>query len=64
MARCARPLRRHAWWVRSISTIWNPMVYTGFSAVIGSWKMTAISLPRIRAQCCGVERRPVRGRRA
>ena len=37
-----------AWWVRSISMIWNPMVYTGFSAVIGSWKMTAASLPRIR----------------
>ncbi len=37
-----------AWCVRSISMIWNPMVYTGFSAVIGSWKMTAASLPRIR----------------
>ena len=32
--------------VRSISAIWNPMVYTGFSAVIGSWKITAMSSPR------------------
>jgi hypothetical protein len=33
--------------VRSVSTIWNPTVYTGLRAVIGSWKMTEISLPRI-----------------
>ena len=26
--------------------IWSPMVYTGFSDVIGSWKIIAISLPR------------------
>ena len=31
---------------RSASMIWNPTVYTGLSAVIGSWKITAISLPR------------------
>ena len=35
-------------WMRSVSMIWNPTVYTGFSAVIGSWKITAISLPRTR----------------
>ena len=27
-------------------SIWSPMVSTGFSAVIGSWKIIAISLPR------------------
>ena len=27
--------------------IWFPTVYTGFSAVIGSWKIIAMSLPRI-----------------
>ena len=29
------------------STIWSPTVNTGFSAVIGSWKIMAMSLPRI-----------------
>ncbi len=28
------------------------MVKTGFSAVIGSWKIMAISLPRIRRSLC------------
>ena len=27
--------------------IWKPMVKTGFNDVIGSWKIMAISLPRI-----------------
>ncbi len=36
---------------RSVSTIWNPTVYTGFSAVIGSWKMTETSLPRTLLSC-------------
>ncbi|SKV05389.1 Uncharacterised protein [Mycobacteroides abscessus subsp. abscessus] len=31
---------------QTASAICQPMVYTGFSAVIGSWKMTATSLPR------------------
>ncbi len=38
--------------VRIVSTIWKPTVYTGFRAVIGSWKMTAISLPRTRWSFC------------
>ncbi len=33
-------------WERIVSTIWKPIVYTGLSAVIGSWKITAISRPR------------------
>jgi hypothetical protein len=32
---------------RSDSAIWSPMVSTGFSEVIGSWKIIAISLPRM-----------------
>ena len=47
MARLRAAFGDIAWWLRSISPIWKPMVYTGFSAVIGSWKMTATSLPRI-----------------
>ena len=45
--------RVHAWRVlmpmcrRSTSAIWSPTVNTGFSEVIGSWKITEISLPRI-----------------
>ncbi len=31
---------------RRTSTIWNPTVRTGFSAVIGSWKITPTSTPR------------------
>ena len=41
--RVARP------WTRSVSSIWLPIVNTGLSAVIGSWKMSAISAPRT---CC------------
>ena len=33
-------------WTSSVSRIWSPIVNTGFSAVIGSWKMSAISAPR------------------
>ncbi len=32
---------------RTASLIWSPMVSTGFSDVIGSWKIIAMSLPRI-----------------
>ena len=35
------------WWMRSTSPIWRSTVNTGFSEVIGSWKMTEISLPRM-----------------
>ena len=40
IARCRAAFGAIAWWLRSISAIWKPMVYTGLSAVIGSWKMT------------------------
>ena len=35
----------------SASAIWKPMVSTGFSEVIGSWKIIAMSLPRIWRIC-------------
>jgi hypothetical protein len=35
------------WCSRSDSTIWSPTVNTGFSEVMGSWKIMAMSLPRI-----------------
>ena len=35
------------WWRRSTSPICRPMVRTGFREVIGSWKIIAMSLPRI-----------------
>ena len=34
-------------WICSGSVSWRPMVSTGFSDVIGSWKIIAISRPRI-----------------
>ena len=34
-------------WTISVSSIWLPIVKTGLSAVIGSWKTSAISAPRI-----------------
>ena len=33
-------------WLSNISLIWKPTVSTGFKAVIGSWKISPISLPR------------------
>ncbi len=45
--------RARAWFLRrpscssSTSPIWLPTVYSGFSAVIGSWKIIAISAPRM-----------------
>ena len=36
-----------------ISPIWRPMVYTGLSEVIGSWKIMAISLPRMAGVVLG-----------
>ena len=42
------------WCARSCSAICQPTVYTGVSAVIGSWKIIAISLPRTsRISRCG-----------
>ena len=40
-------LVRSASYRRSASTIWLPTVCTGLSALIGSWKIIAISRPRI-----------------
>ena len=49
-------LERAARWPRSsrrpcgaarASTSWRPILWTGFSDVIGSWKIIAMSLPRI-----------------
>ena len=45
--------RARAWaslmlrWISSGSMIWKPMVSTGFNEVIGSWKIIAMSRPRI-----------------
>ena len=35
------------WWSISGSDSWRPMVWVGLSAVMGSWKIMAISLPRM-----------------
>jgi hypothetical protein len=43
---CARVM---SWCRISASLIWRPIVITGFSDVIGSWKIIAIRLPRICA---------------
>ena len=45
----ASPRRRPSGAARIASTIWSPTVKTGFSEVIGSWKIIEISLPRMRA---------------
>ena len=44
----ARAARRPLWTRRS-SPIWSPIVSTGLRLDIGSWKMMAISCPRMRA---------------
>ena len=33
-------------WISSTSAIWSPTVITGFRAVIGSWKIMAMRVPR------------------
>ena len=38
-------------WKRSDSVIWLPIFMTGFSAVIGSWKIMAISSPHSSRYC-------------
>ena len=35
------------WWARTASASCHPTEYTGFSDVIGSWKIIAMRLPRI-----------------
>ena len=34
--------------MRKLSPIWSPMLRSGFSAVIGSWKIMAMRAPRRR----------------
>ncbi|MNQ05952.1 hypothetical protein D3C85_186930 [compost metagenome] len=42
----------------STSAIWSPTVYSALSAVIGSWKIIAISLPRMpRSSRSGIDSR-------
>ena len=36
-----------SWWVRTASTSWSPMRWNGCSEDSGSWKIIAISSPRI-----------------
>ena len=41
------------WWLSKTSATWNPLVSTGLSAVIGSWKISPTSLPRTaRSAAC------------
>ena len=45
-------------WVSRASLIWRPIVSTGFRLVIGSWKIIAMSRPRIlRSASSGSVRR-------
>ena len=41
-------------WMRSTSSIWSPIVSTGFSAVIGSWKTMPMRSPRSARSRCGL----------
>ena len=41
--------------MRTASAIWSPTVSTGLSEVIGSWKIIAMRLPRMRAHLGFVE---------
>src|SRR2546423_1438397 len=48
-------------WVLSVSRIWRPIVSTGFREDIGSWKIIAISRPRIPRSArslCRIRSRP------
>ena len=40
-------------WSWIASTSWRPIVWTGFSDVIGSWKIIAMSLPRMSRSLLG-----------
>jgi hypothetical protein len=46
------------WWRARVSPIWSATVRTGFSEDIGSWKIIAISAPRI----CRISRSEARSR--
>ena len=41
-------------WISSTSAIWSPTVMTGLSAVIGSWKIMAMRVPRRSRRRAGV----------
>src|SRR6266567_6413019 len=47
MAWASASERPFFWWIITASAIWSPIVSTGLSEVIGSWKIMAIRLPRI-----------------
>ena len=47
------------WWSWIASWICEPTVYTGLSEVIGSWKIIAISEPRMARMASLVGFRPV-----
>ena len=51
-----RPRLRQFWCARTASVSCQPTVYTGFSDVIGSWKIMAIFWPRYRASSVFVVR--------
>ena len=40
-----------SWWARIASLICQPIVYTGFSDVMGSWKIMAMPVPRTPFSC-------------
>ena len=44
--RAGAPVR--PWWRARLSASCFSMVWSGFSEVIGSWKMKLMSLPRVR----------------
>ncbi|MDT4833012.1 hypothetical protein FQZ97_665960 [compost metagenome] len=57
------------WWMRMASAIWSPAVNTGFSEVIGSWKIIAMSAPRmprivLSRACARSSTSPLRRRKA
>ena len=58
--RAARPPRPS--FTRSVSAIWSPIVKTGFRQLVGSWKIIAISRPRIAPQLARRRGRAGRGR--
>ena len=49
-ARARAALVPNRWWIVSASMSWLSTVYTGSRHVAGSWKIMAISRPRIAAQ--------------
>ena len=53
IARLRAAAASRPWCRRSVSAIWSPIVSTGLSDDIGSWKIIAISLPRIARICRG-----------